>query len=159
MVRRDRHRALDGLMDLADRGDAETPQIYLLSGGATVPPLSLQLRGRWTEPRPLQVFLAVILADLRTIILAPVGTDALHLVGACALLGACTHDTGDLHRLPTALAIQSILRVHFFLLLRSGLVWGFDDRRKKKVFRPISYFRMGCLALYLVARARRAVSE
>src|SRR5277367_4645619 len=93
------------------------------------------LRGRLNETLSFAgvLALAVILGRFAgRLSLAAVATDALHLVGACALLGACTHDAGDQqHRHRTG--DQRILRVHFFLLLRSGLVCGFDVRSEKKV--------------------------
>src|SRR6204780_2809987 len=93
------------------------------------------LRGRLNETFSFAgVFaLAVILGRFSgRLSLSAVGTDALHLVSACAVLGACSHDTGDQqHRHRTG--YQRILRVHFFLLLRSGLVCGFDVRSEKKV--------------------------
>src|SRR6204780_5782309 len=93
------------------------------------------LRGRLHEALSFAgvLALAVILGGFAgRLSLAAVGTDALHLVSACAVLGACSHDTGDQqHRHRTG--DQRILRVHFFLLLRSGLVCGFDVRSEKKV--------------------------
>src|SRR5277367_4404282 len=99
------------------------------------------LRGRLDETLSFAgvLALAVILGRFAgRLSFAAVGTDTLHLIGARALLGACSHDTGDQqHRHRTG--DQRILRVHFFLLLTSGLVCGFDVRSEKKVLIPIPF--------------------
>src|SRR5271170_2434865 len=98
------------------------------------------LRGRLDETLSFAgvLALAVILGRFAgRLSLAAVGTDALHLVGARARLGACIHGTGDQqHRHRTG--DQSILRVHFFLLLRSGLVVALMSAARKRFHTSLS---------------------
>src|SRR5208283_1452849 len=91
------------------------------------------LRGRLDEALSLAgvLALAVVLRGFAgRLSFAAVRTDALHLIGASALIGARIHGTGHKqHRHRTG--DQHILRVHFFLLLRSLGYTALIPRREK----------------------------